>query len=38
VLLASGYTRLPVERGADTEFIPKPYQLSELARKIEGLL
>ncbi len=38
VLLASGYSRPEDEIEADAKFIPKPYQLPELARQLEAMI
>jgi PAS domain S-box-containing protein len=38
VLLASGYSRPGIQPEEGTNFIPKPYQMPELARRLEALL
>ena len=38
VLLASGYSRPGYEIEADAKFIPKPYQMPELARQLEAMI
>ena len=38
VLLASGYSRGGVPTDENTVFIPKPYQLPELARQLESMI
>ncbi len=38
VLLSSGYSRPGIQPEEGTNFIPKPYQMPELARRLEALL
>jgi CheY-like chemotaxis protein len=38
VLLSSGYSRSGVPTDENTAFIPKPYQLPELARQLEAMV